>query len=44
MDSTGKPFGASEQKIAEKRISTLHKKTVERKDSENENLHVPCEQ
>ena len=41
LDLTGKPFEASDQQIAKKRISTSHKKTFERKDSENKNLKCP---
>ena len=41
LDLSGKPFEASDQQIAEKRLSTSHKKTVERKDSENNNLICP---
>ena len=41
LDLTGKPFEASDQQIAEKRISTWHKETVKRKDSENNSLKCP---
>ena len=41
MDLTGKPFEASDQQVTEKRISTSHKETVERKDSENNKLICP---
>ena len=43
MDLTGKPFEASDQKRTEKRLSTSHKKTIERKDSEGNKLSFPLQ-
>ena len=41
FDLTGKLFEASDQQIAGKTISTSHKETDERKDSQNSNLICP---
>ena len=38
MDLTGKPFETSDGKKTEEKLSTLHKKTVEREDSESNKL------
>ena len=43
MDLTGKPFEPSDRKKNRKRFSTLHKKTVERKDSEINKLTFPLQ-
>ena len=43
MDITGKPFEASDQKKTEKRLSTVQKKQIERKDSLSNKLTFPLQ-